>query len=136
MYRAYQFAVKLYCRCLMADMRACHKGVFGFLARQDLAFVFFVFMLLMRLLELYSWVLLAACIFVNLYAFGILDSRNQIVWKIGVFLERITEPVLAPVRRMLPMPGGMDFSPMVVLLIIQYVLQPGLVSLFRALMSH
>lgn len=120
----------------MADMRACHKGVPSFSAKQDLAFVFFVFMLLMRLLELYSWVLLAACIFVNLYAFGILDSRNQIVWKIGVFLERITEPVLAPVRRMLPMPGGMDFSPMVVLLIIQYVLQPGLVSLFRALMYH
>ncbi|WP_338028485.1 YggT family protein [Acetobacter vaccinii] len=95
--------------------------------------MFLIIMVVMRLLELYCWVLLVSCIFVNLHAFGILDSRNRLVWKIGVFLERITEPVLAPVRRMLPMPGGIDFSPMVVLLAIQYLLEPALMKLLYSL---
>lgn len=98
--------------------------------------VFVLFVILTRVLEIYCWILLVSCIFVNLYAFGILDSRNQIVWKIGVFLERLTEPVLAPVRRVLPTPGGIDFSPMVVLLLIQYVLQPALVKLLYLSMEN
>lgn len=101
-----------------------------------IVFVFSLFMVLTRILEIYCWILLISCIFVNLYAFGILDSRNQLVWKIGMFLERLTEPVLAPVRRVLPTPGGVDFSPMVVLLGIQYVLQPLLADIFRALILH
>ncbi|WP_280522274.1 YggT family protein [Acetobacter indonesiensis] len=68
--------------------------------------------------------------------FGILDSRNQLVWKVGVFLNRLTEPVLEPVRRLLPNLGGIDFSPMVVLLGIQYVLQPLLVEVFRRLLTR
>ncbi|MFT9026588.1 YggT family protein [Acetobacter indonesiensis] len=68
--------------------------------------------------------------------FGILDSRNQLVWKVGVFLNRLTEPVLEPVRRLLPNLGGIDFSPMVVLLGIQYVLQPLLVEVFRTLLAR
>ncbi|MFT9418759.1 YggT family protein [Acetobacter sp.] len=99
-------------------------------------FVFSLFMVLTRILEIYCWILLISCIFVNLYAFGILDSRNQLVWKIGMFLERLTEPVLAPVRRVLPTPGGVDFSPMVVLLGIQYVIQPLLANVFSALIMH
>lgn len=65
--------------------------------------------------------------------FGILDSRNQLVWKIGVFFSRVTEPVLGPIRRMLPNLGGVDFSPMIVLLGIQYIVQPLLLQVFRAL---
>ena len=95
--------------------------------------LFILFSVLMRLLEIYCWILILSCIFINLCLFGILDSRNQIVWKVGVFLNRVTEPVLEPVRRMLPSLGGVDFSPMVVLLGIQYVLEPLLVSLFRTL---
>lgn len=87
-------------------------------------FVFSLFMVLTRILEIYCWILLISCIFVNLYAFGILDSRNQLVWKIGMFLERLTEPVLAPIRRVLPTPGGVDFSPMVVLLVFSTLFSP------------
>ncbi|GBR20742.1 hypothetical protein AA0481_2199 [Acetobacter orientalis NRIC 0481] len=65
--------------------------------------------------------------------FGILDSRNQLVWKVGVFFSRVTEPVLGPIRRMLPNLGGVDFSPMIVLLGIQYIVQPLLWQVFRAL---
>nr|WP_298794064.1 YggT family protein [uncultured Acetobacter sp.] len=95
-----------------------------------------IFTVLMRLLQIYCWILILSCIFINLCMFGILDSRNQLVWKVGVFLNRMTEPLLEPVRRILPSLGGVDFSPMVVLLGIQYALQPLLVSLFRTLMYH
>lgn len=98
--------------------------------------LFGLFFLLMRLLTIYCWILLLSCIFINLCMFGILDSRNQLVWKVGVFLNRLTEPVLEPVRRLLPNLGGIDFSPMVVLLGIQYVLQPLLVEVFRALLTR
>ncbi|MFT8307711.1 MAG: YggT family protein [Acetobacter malorum] len=95
--------------------------------------LFVLFSVLMRLLEIYCWILILSCIFINLCLFGILDSRKPLVWKVGLFLNRMTEPVLEPVRRILPSLGGVDFSPMVVLLGIQYVVQPVLVSLFRTL---
>ncbi|MGV4876941.1 YggT family protein [Acetobacter indonesiensis] len=98
--------------------------------------LFGLFFLLMRLLTIYCWILLLSCIFINLCMFGILDSRNQLVWKVGVFLNRLTEPVLEPVRRLLPNLGGIDFSPMVVLLGIQYLLQPLLVEVFRTLLTR
>ena len=43
--------------------------------------------------------------------FGVLDTRNRIVWTIGDFLYRITEPVLRPIRNMLPNLGGIDHQP-------------------------
>ncbi|MFT9295042.1 MAG: YggT family protein [Acetobacter orientalis] len=95
--------------------------------------LFSLYMVLTRLLDIYCWILLLSCIFINLCMFGILDSRNQLVWKIGVFFSRVTEPVLGPIRRMLPNLGGVDFSPMIVLLGIQYIVQPLLLQLFRAL---
>ncbi|MFT9046641.1 YggT family protein [Acetobacter orientalis] len=95
--------------------------------------LFSLYMVLTRLLVIYCWILLLSCIFINLCMFGILDSRNQLVWKIGVFFSRVTEPVLGPIRRMLPNLGGVDFSPMIVLLGIQYIVQPLLWQVFRAL---
>ncbi|MFT8431048.1 YggT family protein [Acetobacter orientalis] len=95
--------------------------------------LFSLYMVLTRLLDIYCWILLLSCIFINLCMFGILDSRNQLVWKIGVFFSRVTEPVLGPIRRMLPNLGGVDFSPMIVLLGIQYIVQPLLLQVFRAL---
>ncbi|MFT8671887.1 YggT family protein [Acetobacter orientalis] len=95
--------------------------------------LFSLYMVLTRLLVIYCWILLLSCIFINLCMFGILDSRNQLVWKIGVFFSRVTEPVLGPIRRMLPNLGGVDFSPMIVLLGIQYIVQPLLLQVFRAL---
>lgn len=95
-----------------------------------------LYLLLSRLLDIYCWILLLSCIFINLCMFGILDSRNQLVWKVGVFFSRVTEPVLAPIRRILPNLGGVDFSPMIVLLGIQYVVQPLLQDLFRMLIFN
>jgi YggT family protein len=67
------------------------------------------------LLGLYSWVIIAAA----LMSWVSPDPRNPVV----MFLRRVTEPVLEPVRRMLPpwKTGGLDLSPLIVLIAIQFV---------------
>lgn len=74
-------------------------------------------------LDIYWWLLIASAIFSWLYAFNVVNSRNQFVGTVGNFLFRITEPVLAPVRRFLPDLGGIDISPIIVLLIIFFIRQ-------------
>jgi YggT family protein len=74
-------------------------------------------------LDIYWWLLIASAIFSWLYAFNVVNSRNQFVGTIGNFLFRITEPVLAPVRRFLPDLGGIDISPIIVLLLIFFIRQ-------------
>ena len=72
-------------------------------------------------LNLYTWVLIASAIFSWLYAFNVINSRNQFVDAIGRFLYNITEPVLRPIRRIMPDLGGIDISPVIVLLIIFFL---------------
>lgn len=72
-------------------------------------------------LELYWWVIIAAAIFSWLYAFNVVNSRNQVVNNIGSVLYRLTEPVFRPIRRLLPDLGGVDISPIIVLLIIFFL---------------
>ena len=74
-------------------------------------------------LGIYWWFLIASAIFSWLYAFNVVNSRNQFVNTIGTFLFKVTEPVLAPIRRMLPDLGGIDISPIIVLLIIYFLRQ-------------
>ncbi|MBW9072608.1 MULTISPECIES: YggT family protein [Agrobacterium] len=72
-------------------------------------------------LNLYTWVLIASAIFSWLYAFNVINSRNQFVNAIGSFLFNVTEPVLRPIRRILPNLGGIDISPIIVLLLIFFI---------------
>lgn len=74
-------------------------------------------------LDIYWWILIASAIFSWLYAFNVVNSRNQFVGAIGSFLFKATEPVLAPIRRILPDLGGIDISPIIVLLIIFFLRQ-------------
>jgi YggT family protein len=69
-------------------------------------------------LDLYIWLLIAAAILSWLVAFNVVNARNQFVAMVGDFLFRVTEPVLRPIRNMLPSLGGLDVSPVVVILII------------------
>jgi YggT family protein len=72
-------------------------------------------------LNLYTWVLIGSAIFSWLYAFNVINSRNHFVDAIGRFLFNVTEPVLAPLRRVIPNLGGIDISPIIVLLIIFFL---------------
>ena len=69
-------------------------------------------------LDLYIWLLIAAAVLSWLVAFNVVNARNQFVAMVGDFLFRITEPVLRPIRNMLPSLGGIDVSPVVLILII------------------
>ena len=84
------------------------------------------------LLQLYVYILIAAAVLSWLVAFNVVNARNPIVATIGEFLYRITEPVLRPIRNALPNLGGIDISPVIVILIIlfiQSVLIPNLIKL-------
>lgn len=74
-------------------------------------------------LSIFWWILIASAIFSWLYAFNVVNPRNQVVNTIGSFLFKVTEPVLAPIRRLLPDLGGIDISPIIVLLIIYFLRQ-------------
>ncbi len=95
-----------------------------------------IFALLFLLIRLFIYVLLASCIFSMLYAFNVVDTRNRLVRNVGEFLYRVTEPVLAPVRRVLPQFGNVDLSPLVVLLALQYLLVPFLRTIEIAMITH
>jgi YggT family protein len=92
-----------------------------------------VFDVIREILRIYFWIVILAAIFMTLSSFGVLDTRNRVVWMIGDFLYRATEPVLRPIRRILPNFGGIDFSPWIVCLIIQLVLIPVVVRVEYAI---
>ena len=92
-----------------------------------------LFELLYYVINLFKWAVILAAIFSMLAAFGVLDTRNRIVWTIGDFLYRVTEPVLRPVRNVLPNFGGIDLSPWAVVILIQIVVIPILGKLYTAI---
>ncbi len=74
------------------------------------------------LLFLYTWVLIIYVIFSLLMAFGVINAYNRFVNIVFDVLQRITEPILRPIRRVLPDTGALDLSPLVLFLGI-YLLQ-------------
>ena len=71
-------------------------------------------------LDLYVWLLIASAILSWLVAFNVVNTRNQFVSAVAEFLYRITEPVLRPIRSVMPTLGGLDISPLIVILIIRF----------------
>ena len=67
-------------------------------------------------ITLYIYVLIANAIYSWLVAFNVVNARNNVVAMIGDFLFKVTEPVLAPIRRRLPNLGGIDLSPVVLII--------------------
>jgi YggT family protein len=69
-------------------------------------------------LDLYIYIVIAAAVLSWLVVFNVVNPRNQFVATVGEFLYRITDPVLRPIRNMLPAMGGIDISPIILFLII------------------
>jgi len=92
-----------------------------------------LFELAYYVINLFKWAVILAAIFSMLAAFGVIDTRNRMVWMIGDFLYRLTEPVLRPIRNFLPQFGGIDLSPWVVVVLIQIVVLPMLGKLYAAI---
>ncbi|MFC4626547.1 YggT family protein [Daeguia caeni] len=74
-------------------------------------------------LEIYTWILIASAIYSWLYAFNVVNMSNRFVASVGEFLYKVTEPVLRPIRNLLPNMGGIDISPVIVLLLIFFIRQ-------------
>ena len=77
--------------------------------------------IILLVLQLYVWLLIAAAILSWLIAFNVVNTHNQVVAMIADFLYRITEPVMRPIRSVLPSLGGIDISPIIVILIIFFI---------------
>jgi YggT family protein len=80
-----------------------------------------LFQILHEILVFYRWAVILAALYSMLASFGVVDTRNRVVWVIGDFLYRITEPALRPIRNVLPSFGSIDFSPLVLLLLVSVV---------------
>ena len=77
--------------------------------------------LISTLIQIYIWLLIAQAVLSWLIAFGIVNRHNRIVGTIEDFLWRITEPVLRPIWRILPNLGGIDISPVILILLLLFV---------------
>ena len=100
------------------------------------AIINFVFFIAGALLSLLWWAIIISAVLSWLVAFDIINLRNRAVYQISTFLDRVTSPVLRPFQRIIPALGGVDISPIIVLLIITGVrvyllpaLQYGLIGL-------
>jgi YggT family protein len=74
--------------------------------------------IVLLVLQIYIWLLIASAVLSWLVAFNVVNTRNPVVSTIGDFLFRITEPVLRPIRNAMPSLGGIDVSPVILILII------------------
>lgn len=72
-------------------------------------------------IDLFIWVLIISAILSWLIAFNIVNTQNQLVYLIRDFTYRLTEPLLAPIRRMMPDLGGVDLSPIILILILYFI---------------
>ena len=70
---------------------------------------------------LYVYLLIAQAILSWLLAFGVINRYNRAVAVIGDFLYRVTEPVLRPIRSVLPNFGGIDISPIILILVLYFL---------------
>lgn len=77
--------------------------------------------LISTVISIYIWLLIASAIMSWLVAFNVINTSNRFVYMAGDFLYRITEPALRPIRRILPTLGGIDLSPMVLILLLIFL---------------
>ena len=73
------------------------------------------------LIDLFIWIIIGSAILSWLIAFNVVNPYNQFVRSLWDLFNRITEPFLRPIRRMLPDMGGIDISPVVLILILVFI---------------
>ena len=73
------------------------------------------------LLSVVTWIIIIQVILSWLFAFNILNTGSNGVRQFAVAIDRITAPLYRPIRRILPDFGGIDFSPLVILILIQVI---------------
>ena len=74
-----------------------------------------------NIIELLIWAIILSALLSWLIGFNILNISNRLVYVIADFLNRLTEPLLSPIRRILPYLGGIDLSPVVLILLLIFL---------------
>jgi YggT family protein len=77
--------------------------------------------LISTVVDVYIWLLLARVILGWLIQFNVVNTRNQFVNMVGGFFYQVTEPALKPIRRVVPLLGGIDISPVVLILLLVFL---------------
>jgi YggT family protein len=72
-------------------------------------------------IDIYWWIIIISAVMSWLIAFNVINTYNRTVAMIGDFLYRATEPALRPIRQFLPNLGGLDISPIILLLILWFI---------------
>ena len=88
--------------------------------------------LILRVIDLYIWIIIIGAVLSWLVAFNVINTQNRFVYTVVDILWRLTEPALRPIRSVLPNLGGIDISPVILILvllfirdlIVEYVVQP------------
>jgi len=75
------------------------------------------------IISLYIWILVASAVLSWLVVFNVVNTRNPIVHSIGNFLYAVTEPVLRPIRNIMPNLGGIDISPVILIIGLLFIRQ-------------
>jgi YggT family protein len=78
-----------------------------------------IFWLLGELIHLYILAIIAAVVISMLISFNVINARSQFVYQVADFLNRVTAPVLNPIRRILPNFGAIDISPVIAILLLE-----------------
>ena len=72
-------------------------------------------------IDLYMWVVIAGAILSWLIAFNVVNTNNRFVYQVADMLYRLTEPALRPIRNVLPNLGGIDISPVILILFLLFI---------------
>ena len=83
--------------------------------------MFAVYNLISTIITIYIWLLIANVVLSWLIAFNVINTGNRFVYQVRDFLDRITEPLLRPIRSLLPNLGGIDISPVILILALYFV---------------
>ena len=84
--------------------------------------------LIATVIGLYMWAVIISVVLTWLVQFNVINTSNRMVYQIGDFLYRITEPAMRPIRQVIPSVGGIDLTPLILILILGFLQQfiPGL----------
>lgn len=94
----------------------------------------FLYFILNGLLTLLVWAIIISAVMSWLVAFDVINLRNRFAYNVVRFLDAVTRPVLQPFQRIIPTLGGVDISPIIVILVLTGIQTYLLPALFNFLL--